>query len=297
MATLPFYYGRARRKRYERPLGLAQFGAMSLGPQSPWFMTPEPRPAATLQLYCVPHAGRGATLFMPWRALLPPWIALSAVQLPGRERRYREPPLRRISAIAEALAAELQPRIDRPYALFGHSMGALISYETTRALRRRGAPLPLALFLSGRRAPTVPDDDPPVHSLSDAEFIAAMCIRYNGIPQVILDQPDMMRMLLPAMRADIEALETYSHAPGEPLPVPFFVYGGRDDTQLAAENIAEWPHLTTETCALRTFPGGHFYLQDDPAPVIETTVASLSDLMPRDRMPGDAPTAGARWDR
>lgn len=263
-------------------------------PLSDWLMTPDPRPAARLKLFGVPHAGRGATLFMPWRQRLPDWIDLNAVQLPGRERRYAEPPLRRIATIAEALASALAPRLDRPYALFGHSMGALVCYETARALRRRGAPLPVALFLSGRRAPTVPDDGPPIHALSDADFVAAMCARYNGIPQVVLDQPDMMRMLVPVIRADIEALETYRHAPEAPLALPFVVLGGRDDPQMAPHNIADWRTLTAARYAERFFPGGHFYLQDDPATLVGALVESLTGLLPPERA---AVTAAAAWDR
>lgn len=262
---------------------------------SDWLMTPDPRPAARLKLFGVPHAGRGATLFMPWRRRLPDWIDLNAVQLPGRERRYAEPPLRRIAVIAEALASALAPHLDRPYALFGHSMGALVSYETARVLRRRGAPLPVALCVSGRRAPTVPDDGPPIHALSDADFVTAMCDRYNGIPQVILDQPDMMDMLVPIMRADIEALETYRHAPDAPLAVPFVVLGGRDDPQMAPHNVAGWRALTTERYTERLFPGGHFYLQDDPAALVAALVESLDGLLPQPD--GATTTAAAPWAR
>jgi medium-chain acyl-[acyl-carrier-protein] hydrolase len=262
-----------------------------------WLMTPEPQPDAKVKLFCVPHAGRGASLFAPWRQDLPPGIELNAVQLPGRERRHAEPSLRRIPAIAEAMAAALLPVLDRPYALFGHSMGALLCYEATRVLRRLGAPLPLALFLSGRRAPNVPDDEPPIHALSDAGFVTALCERYNGIPQIILDQPDMMRMLLPAMRSDIEAIETYRHVPEAPLAMPFVIMGGRDDPQLTPPNIAGWRSLTTGSYRERLFPGGHFYLQEDRAPLVSEIAGGLTALAPMASPAVRPVTAGARWDR
>lgn len=247
---------------------------------SPWFLAPTPRPAARMKLFLVPHAGRGASLFMPWRTELPEWIEMSAVQFPGREARRKELPLRRLSAMAEGLAEEMLPRLDRPYVLFGHSMGALVCFETARVLRRLGAPLPRALVLSGRRAPTIPDNNSPIHGLPDAAFVAAVCARYNGIPQIILDQPDMMRMVLPIMRSDMEAIETYTYRPEATLEVPFFLYGGRDDAQLSPEDLAAWGHLTRERVAQRLFTGGHFYLQDDRSPLIRALIADLATLIP-----------------
>lgn len=244
---------------------------------SPWFLVPNPRPAARLKLFCVPHAGRGASLFVPWRTL-PDWIELHSVQLPGREGRRAEAPMEEIPAMAEGLAREMAPRLDRSYALFGHSMGALVAFEAARHLRRLGMPPPAALVLSGRRAPTIPERETPIRGLSDADFVAAMCTRYNGIPQIILDQPDMMRMVLPVLRADIGAIESYTYRPEAPLAVPFFLYGGCEDPQVAPENIAGWRTLTSGTCAQRLFPGGHFYVQDAREAVVAALVADLGAM-------------------
>jgi medium-chain acyl-[acyl-carrier-protein] hydrolase len=217
---------------------------------------------------------------MPWRSDLPDWVELNAVQLPGREGRLSEPPIRRISIMAEALVHEMRPRLDRPYVLFGHSMGALVAFEVVRLLRRLGERTPQALFVSGRRAPSILERDPPIHAFCDSDFVAAMCARYNGIPQLILEQPDMMRLLLPIMRSDIEAIETYAYAAERPLELPVFVYGGRDDPQASAENVAGWRALTSDRFEERLFPGGHFYLQDDRAPLIRALAADLASVMP-----------------
>jgi medium-chain acyl-[acyl-carrier-protein] hydrolase len=158
-------------------------------------------------------------------------------------------------------------------------MGALICFETARVLRRLGGPLPQALVLSGRRAPTVPDRGPPIHKLSDAEFVDAICARYNGIPQIILEQPEMMRMFLPIIRADLEAIETYAYRQEKPLDIPFFLYGGRDDEQVAPENIAGWRMLTEARSEQRLFTGGHFYLQDERDALILALITDLSPLV------------------
>ncbi len=207
---------------------------------------------------------------------MPDWIELRAIQLPGREGRRTEQPIPRIAAIADSLAREMLPLTDRPYAFFGHSMGALVAFETARCLRRLGAPAPRALLLSGRRAPTIPEHDTPIHALSDTDFVDAMCARYNGIPQIILEQPDMMRMLLPIMRADIEAIETYTYRHEPPLAAPFFIYGGRDDPQMTTENTAGWQSLTDQAHAPKLFSGGHFYLQDERDALIAALVSDLS---------------------
>jgi medium-chain acyl-[acyl-carrier-protein] hydrolase len=180
--------------------------------------------------------------------------------------------------LAEGLAQQILPRIDRPYVLFGHSMGALISFETARVLRRLGAPLPEALILSGRRAPTVTERAPHIHGLADAAFVEAICTRYNGIPQIILEQPDMMRMFLPIIRSDLEAIETYAYREEAPLHMPFFVYGGREDEQVLPGNIAGWKALTTARFEQRLFAGGHFYLQDERDPLLQALIEDLSSV-------------------
>lgn len=212
--------------------------------------------------------------------MLPEWMDMIAVQLPGREGRLSESSWTKLEPIVDALASEIQPWLDQPYVLFGHSMGALISYELARALHERRARPPCCLVLSGRQAPTIRHVEPPIHRLSDTEFVAAMQARYEGIPQIVLEQPDLMRLLLPTLRRDIEAMETYSFRPGPPLDTPFFLYGGRDDPQASAAGLEGWRPLTTGPTSLRLFPGGHFYLQDARAAVIAELEKDLYGFKP-----------------
>ena len=245
---------------------------------SKWFVAPRPRPLARLRLFAVPFAGRGASLFYPWHAALPDWIDLAAVQLPGREGRLAEPALKRLDTIIAQLVAEIRPRLDKPYALFGHSMGALICYELARALREQGAPAPVALVLSGREAPTNPRSPHLMHPLSDAAFVDEMQARFDGIPKVVLEQPELLALLLPTLRGDIEAIETYQYRPGPKLPMPFFLYGGEQDWQSNEERLAGWGTLTEGSAPLRLFPGGHFYIQTDGQAVRAALVQDLSSV-------------------
>lgn len=242
---------------------------------SPWFITSQQKIPGSLKLFAVPYAGRGASLYYPWRALVPQWIELVAVQLPGREARLQETTINRIEPLIAQLSNAILTEINGPYALFGHSMGALVCFELTRRLRELGAPLPSALALSGHQSPTLPRTESPLHMMSDADFIAAMQERYDGIPQAVLDRPELLQLLLPTLRRDIEALEHFRFAAGAPLPVPFLLYGGTEDAQTYGERLDAWRELTSGPVTLRRFPGGHFYLQENPAEVV---VALVSDL-------------------
>jgi surfactin synthase thioesterase subunit len=236
-----------------------------------------------MKLLCVPHAGRGASLFYPWASRLPEWVELSAIQLPGREARMSEPPLTRLGDILEGLLAEIPQKLDRPYVLFGHSMGALICFELARALRRHGAPLPAGLIVSWRRAPSLPSPDGNIHTLSDQDFVDELSRRYNGIPQVVRDYPEMMRILVPIMRSDLTVLETYSFVAEPPLGLPVFLYGGQEDVQMTPASIEAWRAISAGDLTLRLFAGGHFYLQDDRERLLDVLTADLAWLRAQGR--------------
>jgi medium-chain acyl-[acyl-carrier-protein] hydrolase len=248
-----------------------------------WIVVPKPRPASAIKVFGVPHAGRGASLFYPWASRLPEWVELSAVQLPGRETRISERPLTCLEDILEGILAEIAPQLDRPYVLFGHSMGALICFELARALRRRGAPLPIGLFVSGRRAPSLPNPDGIIHTLADQDFVDELTRRYNGIPQVVREHPEMMRVLVPIMRSDLTVIETYSFVAQPPLDLPVFLYGGRDDVQMTPASIEAWRAISAGDLTLRLFPGGHFYLQDDRERLLDVLAVDLAWLRAQER--------------
>lgn len=215
---------------------------------------------ARLRLFCLPFAGGGAAPYRLWSRHLPPAIACCPILLPGREERLAEPPLRRLDALVGAVADALAPHLaEMPYAIFGHSFGALAAFELARLIRRRGLPPPCHLFVSGRRAPGLPRSAATLHDKPDAALIERMRA-LGGTPQAVLDSPDLMALLLPAMRADFEALETHRHGAEPPLPVPMTALGGTEDAGVPEADLAAWRAEAGAGFDMCLFPGGHFFL-------------------------------------
>jgi medium-chain acyl-[acyl-carrier-protein] hydrolase len=226
-----------------------------------WLPYRRPRPAATLRLFCFPYAGGAASAFRGWAEALPEDVEVCAVQPPGRERRLVERAFVRMEPLVEALATALEPLLDRPFLLLGHSLGAKMAYELTRELMRRGAPLPRHLIASGSRAPHMPSDDPPVHRLPDDELVRELH-RLGGTPAAVLASEELMSLLLPLLRADFELNETYRPGLEAPLPVPLSAYGGTEDPECPPETIAGWSAHTAAPFRQRMVPGGHFFLHE-----------------------------------
>jgi medium-chain acyl-[acyl-carrier-protein] hydrolase len=223
-----------------------------------WVRIPKPDPRAPRRLFCFPHAGGGASLFQAWPSDSGVELEVCAVQLPGREDRLREPPPRRLLPLAEALAEELLPFLDRPFVFFGHSAGALLAFETIRQLRRNGATLPDCLFVSGCRAPQLPDSTPPIHAMSDARFLDEIR-RLNGTPDGVLRDAQLLELLLPTLRADFEVVETYVFTPEEPLACPISAFGGLADGWVSRGELAAWRKQTSGWFEVRWCNGGHFF--------------------------------------
>jgi medium-chain acyl-[acyl-carrier-protein] hydrolase len=213
-----------------------------------------------MRLICLPHAGGGASSFHHLAALLPSDIEMLAVQLPGRESRLSEAPFRRMAAVIDALSKGINGWLEKPYSLFGHSMGALIAFELGREIRRRGLPLPRTTIVSGRRSPTVPNTERPLHLLPDGAFVDALVERYDAIPKVIRDEPELMALFMPVLKADFEIFESHHHVDEPPLASALGIYGGRADPQ--TRQMDGWANLYAGAARTRLFDGGHFYLAD-----------------------------------
>jgi surfactin synthase thioesterase subunit len=228
----------------------------------PWIVRPRPNPAASLRLFCFPYAGLGASVFRPWQALFPPSIELVPMQPPGREGRFSEKAFLDLSSLADAASTAMLPLLDMPFAFFGHSLGALVSFEVARRLRRQGQPLPLHLFASAHRAPQLPNPHPELRGLGDREFIDQVCRQYGGIPQAVLDAPELVELMLPCMRADFSVFETYRYVDDAPLPCSITAFGGTRDRRVSESEVAAWRQQTAGQFRFQMFDGGHFFIQD-----------------------------------
>lgn len=226
-----------------------------------WITCPKPNPKARLRLFCFPFAGGAASSFRTWPEQLAPDIEVCPVELPGRGKRLREPLVTGLLPLIETLTPLLLPYLDIPFAFFGHSMGTLISFELARQLRRQEAPSPRHLFISGRRAPQLAARKPPIHNLPKPELIEELR-QYNGTPEAVLANQELMELFLPILRADLGINETYTYTTEPPLNCPISVFGGLEDTDANSDELTAWGDQTSSTFTIDMFPGGHFFINN-----------------------------------
>lgn len=233
-----------------------------------------PNPRASIRLFCFPYAGGSAQIYRDWPELMP-GIDIYAIQPPGRGKRMGEPAYTRLSSLAEEALSSIYALSDKPFALFGHSMGALAAYETARLLRERHGMSPKHLFVSGRQAPH--RKKRPKHDLPDDDFIA-MLKDYNGTPEEVIKDRNLMEWLLPTIRADFEMNETYEYTETEPLDCAISVFGGLDDPLVSMLELEEWETCTSASCTLQMFPGDHFFLHNTTSVFLQVLTQQLSQL-------------------
>ncbi|MEO7020522.1 MAG: alpha/beta fold hydrolase [Ktedonobacteraceae bacterium] len=247
-------------------------------PTKNWIFGARPNPAARVRLFCFPFAGGGASTYYPWISLLAPEIDVYPVQFPGRENRVKEPPLRRLDGLIQALAQALQPYFDMPYAFFGHSMGALVSFELTRQLRQQGARLPEHLFLSAYRSPETPSDEPrqalPESALSDSALMKTL-LELDGTSPEILANEELRQLLLPILRADFAVCESYQFHAQEPLACPITVLGGQQDKRVQQAKLETWRKQTSQDFATHMLLGNHLFIRPAQAAVLQIISQAL----------------------
>jgi medium-chain acyl-[acyl-carrier-protein] hydrolase len=242
--------------------------------KDPWIQRPQPRPGARLRLLLIPHAGGGASAFRGWAEALPPEVEACTVQLPGRENRMGEPTFDRLEPLVEALAGALERWRDLPYAVLGHSNGALIGFELARHARRAGTPGPVHLFASGRRAPHLPSPARDLNRLPQDELVAEL-VGLGGMPRQVLDHPELLALLVPVLRADMALTESYEHRGEPPLETPITALTGSEDAKVSLADAEGWGRHTSGAFRLQVFPGDHFYLFAHRDRVIATLAADL----------------------
>ncbi|MER5358608.1 alpha/beta fold hydrolase [Streptomyces sp. NPDC002785] len=241
---------------------------------SAWMRRFHPAPESGVRLLCLPHAGGSAPFYFPMSKSLSPAVDVLCLQYPGRQDRRLDPGIDNIPDYADAIAAELKPWLDMPTAFFGHSMGAVLAYEVALRLERDGLPGPIALFASGRRAPSRYREEN-VHRRDDDGIVKEMQL-LSGTDSRILGDEEILRMVLPAIRSDYTAIETYRSDAGAAVRAPITVFTGDNDPRTSLEEAEAWRAHTTGEFDIQVFPGGHFFLANHSEKIIEIISTRIS---------------------
>lgn len=238
-----------------------------------WVRRSHPAPNSRVRLVCLPHAGGSASFYFPMSRALAPAVEVLAIQYPGRQDRRHEPNIPSLPHLADQIFEAVRRLDDRPLALFGHSMGAVLAYEVALRMQDAGLPSPVRLFTSGRRAPSCEREER-IHMESDDQMIAELR-KLSGTSSAMLTDPELLEMIMPAIRSDYRAVETYRHVPGRKVDCPVTVITGDADPRVSVDEAAAWEDHTTGPTDLHVLPGGHFYLVDQSARVVELLAERL----------------------
>lgn len=247
---------------------------MKIDRSSKWVVRYRPSEGAKLRLFCFPYAGGSASVFRRWPEHLPPEIEVCAIQLPGREDRFGEPFCEDLSKLIPLLAEKIRPFLDRPFAMFGHSMGALIAFCLARHLRSEGAPSPALLALSARQAAHLVSQRRPVSKLTDEAFVQELNF-YGATPREVLEHPELRAMFLSVLRADFSLFESYHHTQEAPLTCPISAFAAVDDHTLSVDQVSAWREHASGPFTFRQMTGGHFFLNTATAALLTALAGDL----------------------
>ncbi len=243
-----------------------------------WVICPKPNSQAKLRLFCFHYAGGGASSFRNWSDNLPLSVEVCSVELPGRGFRLMEAAFTSLDPLVQAIADALIPRLDKPFAFFGHSMGGLVSFELTRLLRSKYNLNPVHLFVSARRAPQLPNPEPSIHNLPEHEFLDELR-ELGGTPQEVLENVELMQLLLPTLRADFTVIETYAYTAEPPLDCPIATFGGLQDREVSYDQLNAWQEQTNAAFSLHMLPGNHFFLHSAQSLLLKLLSQDLHRLV------------------
>ena len=227
-----------------------------------------------MRLFCIPYAGGGPSVFRTWSMHVPAHVEVCAVHFPGRETRINEPAIDDWMCLVRELSDAIAPYLDRPYALFGHSLGGLICFELAREVRRRFDVEPIHLFVSGSAAPQLPDTDP-MSDLPEAEFLDRVR-EMKGTPPEVMRHPELRTLIVPILRADFSLRDTYQYRVESPLACPISAFGGMHDDGVGYDELEGWHEHTSARFQVRLFQGDHFFLRTAQAAVLEAVTEALT---------------------
>ncbi len=245
-----------------------------------WLQVSRPNEKASLRLFCFPFAGGTAQAYRGWSEHLPENIEVCAVQLPGREMRQREAPFSRAQDVVDAILPVLMPRMDRPFALFGHSMGAIIAFELARRLRQESQREPDCLIVSGRVAPHRPLTRAPINHVPREAFIEGLR-HLNGTPAEVLDDSDLMNLIEPMLRADLAIHEEYRYQETPRLTCDILAFCGLCDPEAGRDAVNAWREVTDGSFDMRMVPGDHFFIRTAQALFLHMMSVELRQMAAR----------------
>lgn len=214
--------------------------------------------AEKVNLICIPFSGGSFYSYNRFQSYLDDFINLVPLELPGRGKRYKEPLLTNIHDMVNDIFNQVKRLLDKPYAVYGHSLGAILGYLMVKNIVKENMPVPLHLFFSGRQAPSIQNKERNIHLLPKKAFIDKL-IEYGGMPDELLKEKELLDFFEPIIRADFKAYETYKYEPDEPLDILLTVIIGADEN-ITVQEAMEWQGITKRKILLRTFPGGHFFI-------------------------------------
>jgi medium-chain acyl-[acyl-carrier-protein] hydrolase len=246
-----------------------------------WVSCPRPNPTARVRLFFFPYAGAGTTTYSAWSGLFPMEIEPYLIHLPGRDQRINESPYIECGPLAEALTQALHPLLDKPFSFFGHSLGGLLSFEVVRQLRRQDSLLPIHLFVSGRLPPHLPDSRPKLHGLPETAFLSATQERFGILPQVVREDPELLKLFLSILRADLALSENYQYIDEAPLACPVTAFGGLQDDTVTQDELSAWREQTEARFELRMLPGDHFFIQASKEAIAQSISEDLGGFIRR----------------
>ncbi len=239
-----------------------------------WVQCYRPNPGAGMRLFCFPYAGGSARIYRSWARHLPPFVEVCPVQLPGRDGRIAEPPLSELARLVPECGKALRPYFDRPFAFFGHSMGALLAFELAHHLQAEYGLRPEHLFASGRSAPHRGRKERHIYDLPTDELIEELR-ELKGTPPEVLEHPELLNLMLPLLRADFALSDTYTYTERSPLSCALTGLGGLRDAEVSREHLEAWRELTSGSFTLRMFPGDHFFIHSDEALLLDALARLL----------------------
>lgn len=257
--------------------------------QANWFLRPQPKPNANLRLICFPYAGGSASTYISWANHLPENVELIAVQPPGRSTRMFEPPYDEMSPLVDSLLVPFSNILDRPYIIYGHSLGSRVAFELMVQCQKAGLRLPAHFIASGSRAPFIPVREKQIYNLPELEFFSEL-EKLNGTPKEVLQNEELMKLCLPLLRADFKLADTYC-SPKTKINSPVTVLGGSNDEGISHDDLQSWEQLFNNSADVHIIPGDHFFVESNKSQVLQKVnqiIAETMRLPERDLQPSIA---------